>query len=109
MVRKSVLTACLALAALTVGIVMAGNEATTALDVKLSVRGMTCADCTGKVKTALEGVPGVTKAEVSLEKNEAAVTYEKGKTTPEALVKAVQKAGFKCSLPKAGEKGEEKS
>ena len=109
MLRKSVLIACLALAALTVGIVMAGNETTTALDVKLSVRGMTCADCTGKVKAALEGVPGVTKAEVSLEKNEAAVTYEKGKTTPEALVKAVQKAGFKCSLPKAGEKGAEKS
>src|SRR2546427_4340841 len=100
MLRKSVLIAILALATLTVGIVMAGNEATTALDVKLSVRGMTCADCTSKVKAALVGVPGVTKAEVSLEKNEATVTYEKEKTTPEALVKAVEKAGFKCSLPK---------
>ncbi|HEV8374692.1 MAG TPA: heavy metal-associated domain-containing protein, partial [Candidatus Polarisedimenticolia bacterium] len=61
------------------------------------------------VKAALEGVPGVTKADVSLEKNEASVTYEKDKTTPEALVKAVEKAGFKCSLPKAGEKPAEKS
>jgi len=105
MLRKSVLAACFALAALTVGLVMAGEgSATTTLDVKLSVRGMTCADCTGKVKAALEGVPGVTKADVSLEKNEAAVTYDKGKTNPEALVKAVEKAGFKASLPKP-EKG----
>ena len=104
MLRKSVLMACLALAALTVGIVMAGDEATTALDVKLSVRGMTCADCTSKVEAALKAVPGVTKAEVSLEKNEAMVTYEKGKTTPEALVKAVEKAGFKCAMPKEGAK-----
>jgi periplasmic mercuric ion binding protein len=109
MLRKSVVIACLALAALTVGIVMAGDETTTALDVKLSVRGMTCADCTGKVKAALVAVPGVTKAEVSLDKNEAMVTYEKGKTTPEVLVKAVEKAGFKCSLPKAGEKAAENS
>ena len=109
MVRKSVLVACFALAALSVGIVMAGSETTTALDVKLSVRGMTCADCTGKVMAALQGVPGVTKAEVSLEKNEATVTYDKDKTTPEALVKAVEKVGFKCSLPKAAEKPATKS
>jgi mercuric transport protein len=107
--RKSIVAVSLALAVLAVGIVMAGNEATASLDVKLSVRGMTCADCTGKVKAALEGVPGVTKAEVSLEKNEASVTYDKGKTTPEALVKAVEKAGFKCSLPKAEEKDSAKS
>ncbi len=109
MSRKPVLFALLALAALTVGIVMAGTEATTTLDVKLSVRGMTCANCSGKVKAALEGVPGVTKADVSLDKNEATVTYEKGKTSPEALVKAVEKAGFKCSVPKAGAEGSEKS
>ena len=61
---------------------------------------MTCNSCVTTVKSALEGVPGVTKAEVNLEKNEASVTYAKGKTTPEALVKAVEKAGFKCSMQK---------
>ena len=73
------------------------DEATATLDVKLSVKGMSCSSCVTKVQTALQGVPGVKKAEVSLEKNEALVTYEKGKTTPEALAKAVEKAGFKCS------------
>jgi mercuric transport protein len=78
----------------------AEDSVTANLDVKLSVRGMTCSGCVNAVKTALEGVPGVTKAEVSLEKNEASVTYTKGKTTPEALMKAVEKAGFKCSMQK---------
>lgn len=109
MVRKSTLLACLALAALAVGMATAGDQATASLDVKLSVRGMTCNHCTDKVKAALEGVPGVTKADVNLEKNEATVTYDKGKTSPEALVKAVEKAGFKCSLPNAGEKDSAKS
>ncbi|HEV8337098.1 MAG TPA: heavy metal-associated domain-containing protein [Candidatus Polarisedimenticolia bacterium] len=85
--------------------VYAGEEAKANLDVKISVRGMTCSGCANGVKAALEKVPGVTKAEVSLEKNEAQVTYEKGKTTPEALVKAVEKAGYKASLQKEAPQG----
>jgi copper chaperone len=86
----------------------AGESEQATLNVKLSVRGMTCSGCVNGVKGALEKVPGVTKAEVSLEKNEAAVTYEKGKTTPEELVKAVEKAGYKCSVAaeKAGKEAE---
>ena len=76
------------------------DEATATLDVKLSVKGMTCSGCVNAVRNTLEGIAGVKKAEVSLEKNEALVTYEKGKTTPEALAKAVEKAGFKCSPAK---------
>ncbi len=84
---------------------MAGEEATADLNVKLSVRGMTCDGCAKGVKAALEKVAGVKTAEVNLEKNEAAVVYEKGKTTPEALVKAVEKAGYKCSLQKEDKAG----
>ncbi|HEU5181470.1 MAG TPA: heavy metal-associated domain-containing protein [Candidatus Polarisedimenticolia bacterium] len=84
---------------------LAGEEATADLNVKLSVRGMTCDGCAKGVKAALEKTPGVKSAEVNLEKNEAAVIYEKGKTTPEALVKAVEKAGYKCSLQKDDKAG----
>jgi mercuric transport protein len=102
--RKAVVvTALLAMVALAAGFVLAGDQGTANLDVKLSVKGMTCANCAHSVQAALEKVPGVTKAEVMLEKNEASVTYEKGKTTPEDLVKAVQKAGYQCSL-KSGDK-----
>lgn len=94
--------ALLAFAFLAPGILFAGDEATTTLHVKLSVRGMTCAGCVNGVKGMLEKVPGVTKAEVSLEKNEAQVTYMKGKTTPEEMIKAVEKLGFKASLQNEG-------
>jgi len=102
--KTTALLALLGLAVLFAGVLRAGDEATATLDVKLSVRGMSCGGCVNAVKTALEKVPGVTKADVSLEKNEAVVTYEKGKTTPEDLVKAVEKAGFKASVQKEAEK-----
>jgi len=100
--------ALIGLTLLAIGLAAAGlyaAEEKANLDVKLSVRGMTCSGCAMGVKAALEKVPGVTKAEVSLEKNEASVTYEKGKTTPEALVKAVEKAGYKASLQKEAPQG----
>ncbi len=100
--RRSI-AAFLAILALTVvssGLLLAGDEATATLDVKLSVRGMHCAGCVNAVKAALEGVSGVSKAEVSLEKNEATVTYAKGKVNTDDLLKAVEKAGFKASLQK---------
>ena len=100
----TVLLALVGLVVLSAGYLQAGDEAAATLNVKLSVRGMTCSGCVSAVKTALEGVPGVTKADVSLEKNEAQVTYAKDKTTPEDLVKAVEKAGFKCSQQKEAEK-----
>jgi len=103
--RKTSMVVLLAFAALTVGPLVAGDEATANLDVKLSVKGMTCAGCVKNVQAALEKVAGVKKAEVMLEKNEASVTYEKGKTTPEELVKAVEKAGYKCSLKKDEQAG----
>jgi copper chaperone len=98
------LLALLGLVVFCSGVLRAGEEASATINVKLSVGGMTCSGCVNAVKAALEKVPGVSKAEVSLEKNEATVAYAKGKTTPEDLVKAVEKAGFKCSLPKEAEK-----
>jgi copper chaperone len=97
------LLALLALVVLSAGYLRAGEAESATLNVKLSVRGMTCAGCVSAVKAALEGVKGVSKAEVSLDKNEATVTYAKGTNTDD-LLKAVEKAGFKASLQKDAEK-----
>ncbi len=105
MKKAMALAALLSLVALSAGGALAGEQATASLDVKLAVKGMTCSGCAKSVQAALEKVPGVTKAEVLLDKNEADVTYEKGKTTPEDLVKAVEKAGYKCSLKKDAQAG----
>lgn len=46
------------------------------------------------MKRSLTKIPGVAKADVSLEKAEAAVTYDDARTTVEALTKATASAGF---------------
>ncbi|ADW21025.1 MULTISPECIES: cation transporter [Thermus] len=62
---------------------------------KLKVEGMTCNHCVMAVKKALMKVPGVEKAEVSLERAEALV---EGKADPEALIRAVEEEGYRAAL-----------
>ena len=64
--------------------------------VSLSVKGMHCEKCVAKVTEALEGVEGATGAQVSLE-GESATVEGHGFAT-DALVAAVQEAGFEASL-----------
>lgn len=59
----------------------------------VSVEGMMCQHCAAHVKKALESVPGVTAAEVSLEGNEAAVTLS-ANVADEVLSAAVKDAGY---------------
>jgi len=73
---------------------VAGITAAETRSVTLSVPGMTCAACPITVKKALNGVAGVTKAEVSYEKKEAVVTFDDTKTNVEALTKATADAGY---------------
>ena len=57
----------------------------------LKVNGMTCMHCVGAVKKALEQVPGVETAEVSLEKAQAVVT---GDADMQAMVAAIKEEGY---------------
>ena len=60
----------------------------------LSVVGMTCASCVGRVERALKGVPGVSGAEVNLATERARVTAPTGAVLPADLVEAIGKAGY---------------
>ncbi|WP_038049171.1 CopZ family metallochaperone [Thermus caliditerrae] len=62
---------------------------------KLKVEGMTCNHCVMAVKKALMRVPGVEKAEVSLERAEALV---EGQADLEALLRAVEEEGYRATL-----------
>ncbi|HWG91981.1 MAG TPA: heavy metal-associated domain-containing protein [Candidatus Thermoplasmatota archaeon] len=62
----------------------------------LRVEGMTCGHCQGRVEKALAAVPGVTKAQVDLAGGKATVVHGK-EATPDALVKAVEGAGYTAS------------
>ena len=59
----------------------------------VKVDGMMCAHCQMHVQKALEGVPGVEKAEVSLEEKQAVVTCAES-VSDAALTKAVEDAGY---------------
>lgn len=50
------------------------------------------------VQRSLTKVNGVTKADVSLEKAEAVVTFDDAKTNVEALIKATTNAGYPASV-----------
>ncbi|MBX9903599.1 MAG: cation transporter [Burkholderiales bacterium] len=58
------------------------------------IKGMTCMGCVSSVKRVLSGMAGITQAEVSLEKAQAAVTYDPGKTSLQAIKTAITDAGY---------------
>ncbi len=64
-----------------------------AMTKKFKVEGMMCQHCVAHVKTALEGVAGVEKAEVDLKKKSAVVTLKED-VSSEALISAVTEAGY---------------
>jgi len=55
---------------------------------------MTCAHCVRAVFTALGGVPGVARADVSIGK---AIIEHDGSVTPEALREAISIAGYEVA------------
>lgn len=58
------------------------------------ITGMTCAACSRAVERAVGKQPGVTEAAVNLATEKLTVTYDEGQLTPEALIQAVEKAGY---------------
>ncbi len=60
------------------------------------VEGMGCEKCVAHVKEALEGLDGVSSAEVSLETNTAVVTLSKD-VADTAIIAAIDEAGYDVS------------
>jgi periplasmic mercuric ion binding protein len=70
--------------------------------ITLSVEHMACAACPITVRKALSHVAGVAQSTVDMESHTAKVTFDPGKTTPEALAKAVSEAGFPAKVLRNG-------
>lgn len=64
-------------------------------DIKLVITGMTCEHCVRAVAKALQGVPGVERADVTLRPGGAVVH---GRASPQALLAAVQEEGYEAVL-----------
>lgn len=76
-------------------VVAAGYQAAVAQqpDTELQLNGLSCMHCAASTRKALEAVPGVIAADVSID---SAKVY--GEAAPEALIAAVEDAGYHASL-----------
>jgi copper chaperone CopZ len=79
----------------------AAAQQTTDKPVVLKVAGMWCGACAKTVEKEARKIDGVKVAKVSQSKGEAEITYDRAKTSPEAIAKRItQKTGFKTEPPK---------
>ena len=62
---------------------------------ELSIEGMTCASCVGRVERALKAIPGVTEAVVNLATERATIH---GTADAASLITAIQDAGYEAKL-----------
>jgi len=89
------------------GYVFAAGAPTAATDsqpalktVVVPVEGMACVVCAATVKKTVKSLAGVSRVEVSLEKRGAQVTYEPDKVSPDTIVAAINKLGYKAGSPR---------
>lgn len=68
--------------------------------VAVPVEGMSCAACVASVRKAVNSVHGVTGVEVNLAQRETRVQYQSEKASPDQIVTAINKMGFKAGDPK---------
>ena len=68
--------------------------------VELSIGGMTCASCANRIERKLNKLDGVT-ASVNYATAKARVDFEAGSVATQALVAAVEAAGYAATLPSA--------
>ncbi|MGB0750049.1 MAG: heavy metal translocating P-type ATPase [Magnetospiraceae bacterium] len=73
--------------------------------IDLSVTGMTCATCSGRIEKVLGRLPGVAEAVVNLADESARVSVESGSQSAADIVAAIEKAGFGATVRQGG-KGE---
>lgn len=63
----------------------------------IKISGMSCGGCTSSVTRVLTELPGVAKAEVTLEPGQATVEFDPAGVTRAALCAAIADAGFEAS------------
>ena len=85
--------------------VKAQNAKNETIEIKVSSQ---CSMCKETIERTLAFEKGVVKANVDLEKDIAAVTYKHGKTTPDAIRKAISLAGYDADNVPADPKAYEK-
>lgn len=73
----------------------AGYDVLPPKEIELTIQGMTCASCVGRVERVLKKVEGVQNAQVNLTTETAQVSYY-GELNTEDLIQAIERAGFEA-------------
>ena len=68
---------------------------------KFTVTGMTCSACSAHVDKAVRKLEGVSEVNVNLLGGSMTVEYDPAAESPEAIIAAVDAAGYGCALPRA--------
>lgn len=76
----------------------ASTSPATESTVELAIEGMTCASCVRRVERALASVPGVGEAVVNLATERASVRYDPSVASLDAMLRAVEAAGYRASV-----------
>ncbi|MCK6512583.1 copper ion binding protein [Myxococcota bacterium] len=63
--------------------------------ITLDLSGLHCGGCVESITRALQSLPGVQKADVTLEPQRAIVVYTPKQVTPQQMLQAIEKAGYK--------------
>jgi mercuric ion binding protein len=84
------------LSATALSLTLLASGAATAAErtVTLAVDGMSCTSCPYILRTVLQEVPGVARADVSYAEKTAVVTFDDVKTTVADLTQATASVGF---------------
>ena len=88
----------LAITALTMAILAAGDARAAERTVTLKIDNLFCASCPYIVKKVLAEVPGVRTVKVSFKNKTALVTFDDGKANVAALTAATTNVGFPSTL-----------
>ncbi len=61
---------------------------------KLNITGMTCSSCAGRIETALNEAEGIDQASVNLALENATISYDPAKISPDEIKKIVADSGY---------------
>lgn len=86
--------------AIAVLLLAAASTLAAASQLSLEISGMHCGGCATGIRAMLVRTEGVLKAEVSYEERLAQIDYDAAKTSPEKIVAAVEKMGYKARVKK---------
>lgn len=67
-------------------------------ETRISIQGMHCMGCAGRVERALIGSHGVTGARVNLAKGEATIEYDSSQIDLEGLKEVIKGTGYAAQI-----------